>query len=304
MKMLKKTITPEQVFKMKDIYITKASGETALFSTEKLRHSLSRSGADEETINKIIHEVQAMLYEGITTKKIYKLAFGLLKKQSRPVAAKYKLKQAIMELGPSGFPFEQFVAALLNHQGYAVKVGEIVKGKCVNHEIDVIAEKENQHFMIECKYHNQLGTISNVKIPLYIQARFKDVEAAWVNIPGHGTKFHQGWVVTNTRFSDDAKQYGACAGLKLIGWDYPFKENLKDMIDSMGLYPITCLTTLKKNEKIDLLDKKVVLCKEICQNPKLLKSVGVSEERIKGILEEGTALCKNLTLHNQGSQKI
>jgi Restriction endonuclease/ATP cone domain len=283
--------------KMK-INITKASGETALFSTEKLRHSLKRSGADEDTISEIIHKVQDMLYEGITTKKIYKLAFDLLKKQSRHVAAKYKLKQAIMELGPSGFPFEKFFAAILSHQGYVVKVGEIVKGKCVNHEIDVIAEKENQHFMIECKYHNQLGTISNVKIPLYIQARFKDVEAAWVNIPGHGTKFHQGWVVTNTRFSDDAKQYGVCAGLKLIGWDYPFKENLKDMIDTMGLYPLTCLTTLTKREKVYLLEKNVVLCKEICHNPQLLKSAGITDERIKGILEEGTALCKNLTSHD------
>ena len=204
-----------------------------------------------------------------------------------------------MELGPSGYPFEKYIAAILYHQGYMVKVGEIIKGKCVNHEIDVIAEKENQHFMIECKYHNQLGTISDVKIPLYIQARFKDVEAAWMLLPGHGTKFHQGWVVTNTKFSSDAVQYGACAELKLLGWDYPMKEGLKDIIDKSALYPITCLTTLRKAEKIYLLEKNIVLCMEVCENPHWLKEAGISNERIKGILEEGNSLCKNLIVHDK-----
>lgn len=148
--------------------------------------------------------------------------------------------------------------------------------------------------MIECKYHNQRGTISDVKIPLYIQSRFKDMEASWVNIPGHGTKFHQGWVVTNTKFSSDAIQYGACVGLKL-----PLKENLKDTIDTMGLYPITCLTTLRKSEKIYLLENKVVFCKEICQNSHWLKKAGVTDERIKGILEEGASLCKILISHDK-----
>ena len=180
--------------KNKSLNITKASGETALFSDKKLIQSLQRAGAPEDIAQSIADEVSENLYEGMSTKKIYRIAFNLLKKNSSPLAAKYHLKNAIMELGPSGFPFEKYVAAILQYQGYSVKVGEIVKGKCVNHEIDVIAEKENQHFMIECKYHNQPGTISNVKIPLYIQARFKDVEASWLNIPGHTTKFHQGWM--------------------------------------------------------------------------------------------------------------
>ena len=128
------------------ILITKASGEKTTFSSDKLRHSLHRSGAEENTISEIIRDVQKNLYDNISTKKIYQLAFGLLKKQSRHSAARYKLKQAIMELGPSGFPFEKYIAEILKHQGYKVKVGEIVKGHCVNHEIDVIAEKEKSPF--------------------------------------------------------------------------------------------------------------------------------------------------------------
>ncbi len=277
-----------------EIFITKATGQQAVFSPDKLRHSLHRSGADDNTISKIIREVQGNIYDNISTKKIYQLAFGLLKKQSRHSAAKYKLKQAIMELGPSGFPFEKFVAAILNHQGYSVKVGEIVKGNCVTHEIDVIAEKENQHFMIECKFHNLSGINCDVKIPLYIQARFKDVEQQWKTIPGHKAIFHQGWVVTNTKFSGDAIQYGLCAGLHLIGWDFPKGNSLREQIDTSGLYPLTCLTTLTLKEKQFLLDKKIVLCKELCNNPELLSEAQIPQARKNTIMNEAQVLCKGV----------
>jgi Holliday junction resolvase len=271
--------------------IIKASGEKVSFSIEKLYHSLERSGANEETIKAVTNEVKSQLYEGITTKKIYQIAFSLLKKYSKPTAAKYKLKEAIMELGPSGYPFEKYIGEILKHQGFQVKVGEIVKGHCVNHEIDVIAEKDEKHFMIECKYHNTRGIFCDVKIPLYIQARFKDVEEEWKAIPGHRMKFHQGWVVTNTRFSTDAIQYGLCAGLHLVGWDFPQKESLREQIDTSGLYPITCLISLTKSEKQQLLDSKVVLCKEICKDHQLLLNAGVSSNRMDTILKEAHTLC-------------
>jgi hypothetical protein len=272
--------------------INKASGDQVPFSEEKLKQSLRRSGADREVIDAITEEVKKQLYDGMPTKKIYKLAFALLKKNSKPFAAKYKLKEAIMELGPSGFPFEKYIAEILKHNGFKIKVGEVVNGHCVKHEIDVIAEKEDKHFMIECKYHHSPGIICNVKIPLYIEARFRDVEAEWKKLPGHSVKFHQGWVVTNTRFSSDAVQYGNCIGLNLIGWNFPAKESLNNLIEHSGLYPVTCLTTLTKKEKQILLDNNIVLCREICDKPASLKLANISELRIKNVLEEGRILCK------------
>lgn len=280
--------------KQKGILITKASGEKALFDEDKLRHSLSKTGAEDFQINEIISELVKELYDGISTKRIYHLAFDRLKNRSKHLAARYHLKQAIMELGPSGYPFEKFVGEILKSQGYSVEVGVIVKGKCVNHEVDVIALADHHHFMIECKYHNQRGIVCDVKIPLYINSRFKDVEAEWVKLPGHDNRSHQGWVVTNTKFSTDAIQYGNCAGLKLLGWDYPIKGSLKDLIDDLGLYPITCLTTLSKAEKQKLLDNKIVLCLELCENPKLLYDLGMNDLKVKRIIEEGQMLCKNL----------
>ena len=278
----------------KEVRITKASGEIATYSEAKLRASLQRAGATDEQIDLITDDISSKLYEGISTKKIYRLAFNLLKESSRHLAAKYHLKRAIMELGPSGYPFEKFIGEILRYQGYSIKVGEIVQGHCVQHEIDVLAQMENKLCMIECKYHNRLGIFCDVKIPLYIQARFKDVEAQWLKSPEQGITKYQGWVVTNTRFSTDAVQYGTCIGLNLISWDYPVKGSLKDQIDTLGLYPITCLTSLTKNEKEQLLERKIVLCKEILQNEKLLDQIGVKPSRIGTVLSETLQLCEHL----------
>jgi hypothetical protein len=272
--------------------VTKASGELHPFSEEKLLRSLMRSGAEQPVAEEIIQTLKPRIFPGVPTHKIYTWAFALLRSRSRPLAAKYQLKTAIMQLGPSGFPFEKYVAAVLSHQGYRTQVGTIVPGKCVDHEIDVIAEKDGRHFMIECKYHNHRGIFTEVKVPLYIQARFKDVEIPRVKLPGSVAKFDQGWVVTNTRFSADALKYGMCAGLKLIGWDHPNGESLRSQVDRLNLYPVTCLTTLSAREKRALLERKIVLCKEIGENANVLRQIGIKEVKMRSVLDEARQLCE------------
>jgi hypothetical protein len=131
--------------KQHNVSIIKASGEVMPFYSERLKRSLLKAGASEAQADTIILQVQEKLYNGISTKKIYQQAFQLLKNSSRPVAAKYKLRRAIMELGPSGFPFEKYVAEIFRRKGYSVQTGKIVQGDCVKHEVDVIAEKENRY---------------------------------------------------------------------------------------------------------------------------------------------------------------
>ena len=271
--------------------ITKANGEKSIFDAQKLLNSLIRSGAQTQEAENIVTLIIQELYPGISTKKIYQKAFKLLKGQSRSIAARYNLKAAIMQLGPSGYPFEQFVGEILKHQGYTVRVAQIVSGKCVNHEVDVIAEKHDHHFMIECKYHNQPGIVCDVKIPLYINSRFHDVADQWQQLPGHEFKFHQGWVVTNTRFTADAIQYGNCAGLSLMSWDYPQGKGLKDLIDTLGLYPITTLTSLTIAEKRALLDKGIVLSHELRKNEFILKELNINPARMQALLGECDELC-------------
>lgn len=279
--------------------IVKASGESEAFQKDKLLQSLMRAGASAVLAEKVASEVAKGLRNGMSTKHIYKKAHELLRRASRPVAGRYHLKSGIMELGPSGFPFELYVSEILKQTGFEVQVGKIVEGHCVNHEVDIIAQKDSRHFMIECKYHNSPGMVCDVKIPLYIQARFQDVEARWKLIPGHGEKFHQGWVVTNTRFTIDAIKYGTCAGLNLVSLDFPQGESLRDMIEETGLYPLTCLSTLTQQEKKLLLEKKIVLCRDICHNPTYLRQINLPASRIKEVLEEGHQLCHKLLQHDQ-----
>mgnify|MGYP001628073495 FL=1 len=281
----------------KIVFITKASGEESPFSVIKLQQSLERAGASLDMIDKIVVKIKGQLFDGMSTKKIYSQAFSMLRKYSKPVAGRYKTKQAILELGPSGYPFEKFIGEILKHQGYRTKVGVIIQRHCVTHEIDVEAEKDNKHFMVECKFHNRQGYKCGVKIPLYIKSRFEDVKKQWQKRKDHATKFHQGWVVTNTRFTEDAIQYGKCSGLILIGWDYPQQGSLSERINLSGLHPITCLTTLTKSEKQQLIDKMVVLCKELCDKPKMLNEIGISDKRIRGILKEGNEICSSRAVY-------
>jgi ATP cone domain len=279
------------MMKHKNYTITKASGIQEPFSSEKLRHSLAKSGANEATIDNILSEIESKLYDGISTKKIYQAAFNMLKRNNRSHAGRYNLKRAIMALGPSGFPFEKYIAAIFEWEGYKVQTQLFLEGVCVKHEIDVLAENETEFLLIECKYHNSVGIVSDVKIPLYIYSRYQDVLKNWSKTST--TKPLNCCLVTNTKFSSDAVKYGNCIGIKLLGWDYPTKKSLSNLIDKSGLYPITCLTTLTNKEKEDVLAAGVVLCSSLVQNEMLLTKVGIGQSRIASTMTEIKSLCKN-----------
>jgi hypothetical protein len=271
--------------------IIKSSGIEAPFSSEKLQNSLRRSGADDLLTEKIVRKVVEELYDGITTKEIYNRAFSLLKKKKSVFASKYKLKKAIYELGPTGFPFERFLGAILQYSGYSTKTDVIMDGICTTHEIDVVAKKNGQTTIIECKFHGEEGRKCNVKVPLYIHSRYNDIKAHWKNKKRETKILDKGWVVTNTRFTSSATQYGICSKLYLLSWDYPSNDGLKDRIDRLGLYPITVSTMLTYREKQFLLSRDIVLCRQLLKDKFFLDHLGVSLSRKERILNEIQQLC-------------
>ena len=279
--------------KPNEIDVIKSSGEHVRFSLEKLRNSLKRTGAKDEFVDQIIDKVRDELYQGISTKEIYNRAFSLLKKKHSHFASKYKLKKAIYELGPTGFPFERFVSAILNYSGFKTEVGRTIQGKCVKHEIDVLVHKNGETYAVECKFHSEQGLNCNVKIPLYINSRYQDIKTHWNANSKKETSLTQGWVVTNTRFTEDALKYGNCSGLTLLSWDYPRDNGLKDRIDRLGLYPITVSTLLTNREKQFLLSRDVVLCRELIGDAFYLDHLGISDVRKEKILNEIKMLCSH-----------
>lgn len=278
---------------MNNITVTKASGEKEAYNESKLRRSLANAGADQKVMDRITDSIRDMLVDGISTRKLYKEAFRMLKEQSDRYAGRYKLKEALLELGPTGYPFEKFIAELLKLLGYSTKVGQVIEGNCVSHEIDVLAEKENEHYIIECKFHNRKDHKCNVKVPLYIQSRFLDVKREWSSRPGHKNKKHFGWVVTNTRFTKDAIQFGNCIGLKLLSWDYPKNRGLKDLIGRVNLHPITCLSSLADEYKQQLLERDIVFCKQLSEDRQPLEQLGLDSRRVNKVQKEAIEICNH-----------
>src|SRR6478752_2410237 len=123
------------------------------YDSEKLRRSLMQSGASKILVEEILKKIEHEMYEGISTKQIYKHAFSLLKKISNSHAARYNLKEAIRLLGPAGFFFEKYIEHLFAAENYKTKQNLILQGRCVSHEIDVLIKRDNFVSMVECKFH-------------------------------------------------------------------------------------------------------------------------------------------------------
>ena len=279
-----------------DVWVIKSTGERERFSLNKLRRSLTRSGADDETIERIVEHILPELHEGMKTSQIYKHAYSILKKNKYPAAIRYSLRKAVLELGPSGFPFEKFVAEVLRGKGYTAETGVILPGFCVDHEVDVLMEKDNRHIFAECKFHNQQGIKTDVKVALYVYARFMDLQKAHDEAhkrhEGEVKKVHEGWLITNTKLTSDAIEYANCAGLTVIGWDYPEKGNLQDLILETGVHPLTFLSTLTQSDKNSLLEQGIVMCRDLKNSPAPLKSIGFTDEQIGRVVEEVDQVCQ------------
>ncbi len=268
------------------VTVVKASGEREAFEPEKLSASLMHSGATDKAIQEVMSHILPELHNDMTTGEIYKHAFNILAKTSRPAARSYSLRRAVMDLGPSGFPFEDFVAEILKVQGFECVTRQTVLGGCVPHEVDVVAWNEKKLLMIEAKFHNELGTKSDLKVALYVKARFDDLAENVFNYGGANRSITDNWLVTNTKFSSTAIHYGLCKNLTMIGWNYPDKGNLQDMIESEGLHPVTCLVSLSNAEKRTLLSQRIVLCSNIKKSPDILHQFLGANFNVEPVIHE------------------
>jgi Holliday junction resolvase-like predicted endonuclease len=266
--------------------VLKADGSSQPYQEIKVINAIRRAGIPKQLQQKVLDHVNTKIYEQIPTSEIYHHVVEYLDSSSEPFSrAKFSLKQAIMQLGPTGYPFEDFVAKILETQGYTTEVRQIMLGKCVNHEIDIVASKDNKKILIEAKFHNHQGTKSEVHVPLYVKSRFDDVK----------DKYHlnEAWVITNTKATTDAIAYALCVNMKIISWSYPETESLRDLVESAGLHPITILTSLTLQQKATLLDNHIVLCKDVQNKNDLLDILHLPHDQMKNVLAEVAFICRS-----------
>ncbi|MCA9632504.1 MAG: restriction endonuclease [Myxococcales bacterium] len=302
----------------KDVYVTKADGELEPLDLTKLKHSLARSGAAEALVERVARRVASKVENGIPTEKLYRLAFRQLRKERRHISARYSLKRAVMQLGPTGYPFERLIAAILSQEGWRTEVGVNLQG-AVNHEIDVLAEyasgDESHRLLVECKHKMSGDAKCDVKTALYVSARARDLLG---DLHGNSDQF---WLVTNGRFTADAVVYAKSVHLGLLSWDLPKsppinvhdydrksvpppaaveldlpQRNLAQRITDELAFPITCLTSLKQRHKQQLLDDRIVLCRELDAHPELLQKLRLDAAQRTEVRRELFDLLHPLTL--------
>ena len=233
------------------MYVIKRSGERQEFDPEKTRLAIMRSGVSSDEADDVLDRLEGQLYDGITTEEVYRRVRGLLVSDSK---TRFGLKKAIMNLGPEGHHFESFIGLLFKEMGYKVKLREVVQGRCVQHELDVLAENAEHRYMVECKFHNSLGIKCTIQNALYTYGRFLDVQER--------LKLSKPWLVTNTRFSSEVVHYGECIGMGLLGWRYPEEAGLELLVERHRLYPVTILE-LRRGDIRTLLDNDIVLVKDL-----------------------------------------
>jgi hypothetical protein len=275
---------------MPELMVRKGDGSLEPFSYEKVRSALMRAGASSSLADEVLESIQHYIRPGISTSQIYTIAFSALREIRPGAAARFALKTALLRLGPDGYPFETFMAALLKGRGYSTQLRQIVRGKCISHEIDVIATRPKlaDHpptcAIVECKFHNSPYLRCHVQSALYSWARFEDVHAANPDIDSV-------WLATNTKFSLDTIQYADCVGLKLVGWSFPPHESLQVRIEENQLYPITILHSLNRRQFLQLHAAGIITVKEfLSSSHSKLKDAGLGEKEIEKLTEQARAV--------------
>ena len=274
------------------ITVIKASGIREPFSEEKVVRSLAGSGLSLDTASQTVSYLKKNLKPEVSTADIFGNVSSFLQKNA-PIDNyfDYGLKRAIMDMGPSGFPFEILISDLLRIYGFKTEVGVITQGKCVTHEIDVIAQKSDKKYFIECKYHNTPGYKTDIQVALYTHARFQDVN--YIQNKNNPTLTNFSWLITNTKVTSEVLDYCQCVGLVVTTWSLPKGQGLQNLITSSGLHPVTLLFNVTKEKIAELLKRQIVTCARL-KNAILNNQVSdiLNKEETDVILNNIAKVCK------------
>jgi len=284
----------------KDVFLVKEDGSKELYEPHKLRMSLLKAGSSTHSADRVLTDLAHFIEEHLRHKKhseisvseLYKKAFQCLRQYEGNAALRYSVKRSLFELGPTGFPFEKYIAEIFRAQGFEAITGQIITGSCVPHEVDLVAWNKQKLLMGEVKYHNDPANKTDLKVALYVKARYDDIRRNTFDYGGVLRQPTEWWLITNTKFTDTAVTYATCNGLKLLSWAYPESGNLHDLIEDTKSHPVTCLTSLDSAQKKMLIDKNVILCKQLYHNSAIMKQLNFTEQTIFHVLEEVTSIIK------------
>ena len=216
------------------VFVIKADGARQPFSKEKIVRTCLRMGASRAVAELIADEIQAGIYDGISTKKILQMIFRYLRKYVPVTRHQIDLRKALSLLDP--VHFEWFVQLLLCEHGYEVTSNQIIRGRCVEHEVDAVARKNGETCLVEIKHHFKYHTLTSLDVSRISRAVFEDVTEGYA-LGLNGLKIDYTMIICNTKLSDHAKRYADCRGIKHISWSSPKNRDLQTMIEEKNCIP-------------------------------------------------------------------
>lgn len=265
------------------VNVRKANNKIEPFDKRKVIRTCLKFGVSKRDAEKVAGKIEEEAYEGITTKKILKLIYFHLSKINPKIRDLINLREALSLLSPK--IFEEFVGVLLREYGYEIERNKILMGKCVEHEIDVIARKDNLTLFVEVKHHKNFHSLIGMEIPMQVNSAYEDIKKGF-EMGKHSYNFSSALIVSNSKFSEHAKIYSECVGINCLGWKYPKENSLDKLIERKKLFPVTYIKIpLKMKEK--LFEKRVILLKDLIEAD--AKSLGISFkdlERVKDKAKE------------------
>lgn len=267
------------------VFVVKADGSKQLFEREKIVQTCLRMGADNNTANEVADKVQRRSYDGISTKTILQLIFTFMRHYKPTVRYLLDLRRGISIMEPKT-EFETFIRALLQNSGFEVTPNQILRGKCGEHEIDGIARKDGVTYLVEAKHHLSYHALTGLDESRIAWAVLEDVIDAYT-LGLTDLKIDRAMIVTNTRYSLHAVQYGSCKNILQIGWSSPQYLGLKDIVEKVELYPLSCLRGVSYEARLRLADAGIVLIRQLLEKDVLAieKQTGLPQAAVKSIVE-------------------
>lgn len=266
------------------IFVTKANETQQPFSREKVVKTCMRMGVTQTVADSIADWIETRIYDGITTKKLLQMIFRQLRKHKPLMRYQIDLRRALSLLSPAP-DFERFIQLLLREHGYEVTPNQIIRGKCVEHEVDAVARMNGKTCIVEVKHHYKYHTPTSLDVSRISRAVFEDITEGF-EMGLNNLKIDYALIVSNTKLSDHAKRYAYCKGIRHIGWSSPNKHNLQTMIVEKKFYPITFLKALNADSRLKLTSNGVLLLKHLAvQKPMALRwKTGISKEMASSLI--------------------
>ena len=279
-------------------FVQKADGSLQQFDAAKVMKTCLRLGASRRIAEKIVLEIEEQIHDGMRTRDILQMIYSKLRLYQPEISHLMDLRKALSVTSPRAF--EVYIQQLLREHGYTVTPNQIVQGKCIAHEVDAIASKGDQVYLVEIKHHVNYHSPTGLDESRIARAVFEDITDGYQE-GTNSFQVNRAMIVTNTKFSDHSLQYSTCRGIDLIGWSYPVNNGLQDLIEENQFHPLTCLKGLDDDLYSALISNDIIAMKQIINTSpsELAWRTGRSQQAMDKLIHQARLLEKKTRIHDR-----